>query len=234
MPGSFGRSATARRRIRLFFSCSSRSTTARPGGKKPGWKRRLVNQQLAALSEQVTGQLNAVSSRMSEQVGTAWAWSRGQPAFRGTGAGSSVPSRQLDEANKRILEVGRSLSSLQEILRARKCAADWGVSARDLLPRYACEFFTLQYSFRSGRAGGCRDPFKPGLVRWMRNFPGEFQKALLPRMRRAEKLSQAFRGDVKRHVDAIANKYILPARAPAISPSCIFRPRTLLRSFHKG
>jgi len=177
---------------------------------------RLVNQQLAALSEQVTGQLNAVSSRMSEQVGTGLGLVQRASQHFGERV-QEVQSRlaQLDEANKRILEVGRSLSSLQEILRAPKVRGGLGeFLLGDLLAQIMpAEFFTLQYSFRSGERVDAVIRLSQGLVPVDAKFPLEnFQKALLAQDEAGRKsFLKLFAGDVKRHVDAIANKYILPS-----------------------
>ena len=158
----------------------------------------LVNQQLTALSTQVTNQLNAVASRMSEQVGTGLGLVQKASQHFGERV-QEVQSRlaQLDEANKRILEVGRSISSLQEILRAPKVRGGLGeFLLGDLLAQIMpAEFFTLQYSFKSGERVDAVIRLSQGLVPVDAKFPLEnFQKALLAQDEGRQKgLPKAFR-----------------------------------------
>jgi DNA recombination protein RmuC len=175
----------------------------------------LVNQQLSALSGQVTNQLNAVASRMSEQVGTGLGLvQKASRHFEERVQEVHGRLAQLDEANKRILEVGRSISGLQEILRAPKLRGGLGeFLLGDLLAQIMpAEFFTLQHTFRSGERVDAAIRLSQGLVPVDAKFPLEnFQKALLAEDEAAKKSwLKLFAGDVKRHIEAIAGKYILP------------------------
>ncbi len=175
----------------------------------------LVSQQLSSLSSQVTNQLDAVSSRMSEQVGTGLGLvQKASQHFAERVQEVQTRLAQLDEANKRILEVGRSISSLQEILRAPKVRGGLGeFMLGDLLAQIMpAEFFTLQYSFKSGERVDAVIRLSQGLVPVDAKFPLEnFQKALMTQEEVAKRgFLKLFAGDVKKHVDAIAKKYILP------------------------
>ncbi len=175
----------------------------------------LVSQQLSSLSSQVTNQLDAVSSRMSEQVGTGLGLvQKASQHFAERVQEVQTRLAQLDEANKRILEVGRSISSLQEILRAPKVRGGLGeFMLGDLLAQIMpAEFFTLQYSFKSGERVDAVIRLSQGLVPVDAKFPLEnFQKALMTQEEVAKRgFLKLFAGDVKKHVDAIARKYILP------------------------
>jgi len=176
----------------------------------------LVHQQLTTLSSQVTSQLNSMGTQVRDQVGTGMGLlQKASQHFSDRVQEVQTRLAQLDEANKRILEVGLSISSLQEILRAPKVRGGLGeFMLGDLLAQIMpAEFFTLQYSFKSGERVDAVIRLSQGLVPVDAKFPLEnFQKALLAQDEAAKKsFSKLFASDVKKHVEAIANKYILPS-----------------------
>jgi len=175
----------------------------------------LVHQQLSSLSSQITTHLNSVASQLSEQVGTGMGLlQRASQHFSDRVQDVQTRLAQLDEANKRILEVGRSIATLQEILRAPKIRGGLGeFLLGDLLAQIMpAEYFSLQYSFKSGERVDAVIRLSQGLVPVDAKFPLEnFQKSLMAQEEGARKnLLKLFAADVKRHVEAIASKYILP------------------------
>ncbi len=123
---------------------------------------------------------------------------------------------QLDEGSKRILEVGKDIASLQDILKAPKLRGSLGeLFLSDMLAQtLPKEHYQLQYSFKSGETVDAIVKLRDGLlVPIDAKFPLENMKRMIENDDKNEqdKWRKMFRSDVKKHIDAIANKYILPA-----------------------
>lgn len=119
----------------------------------------------------------------------------------------------LEEATKQVFSVGKDISQLQEILRAPKMRGAFGeLFLGDLLGQILPpKHFSLQYTFKSGETVDA--VVKLGrLVPVDAKFPLENFKRLIEGQEPQEKTQnrRKFVFDVKRHIDAIANKYILP------------------------
>ena len=120
----------------------------------------------------------------------------------------------LEEANRKIYEVGKDIASLQEILRAPKLRGGLGeFFLEDLLAQILPpQHFATQHAFRSGDKVDAVIKLGASLVPVDAKFPLENFKRILDAGSDADKLraKKQFSVDVKKHIDAIAGKYILP------------------------
>jgi DNA recombination protein RmuC len=119
----------------------------------------------------------------------------------------------LDSATKQVFMVGKDIAQLQEILRAPKLRGSFGeLFLGDLLGQILPpKSFSLQYTFKSGET-------VDAVVRLGRlvpvdaKFPLENFKRLIQVQDPQEKTQfrKKFVDDVKRHINAISSKYLLP------------------------
>src|SRR3990167_3648339 len=111
-------------------------------------------------------------------------------------------------------EIGRSMKELQDFLRSPKLRGNIGEQVlRELLGQFLPkESFHLQYRFRSGDIVDAAIKTDSGIIPIDSKFPMENFKAMMQTETEAEKkvFEKEFVRDVKKHIDDIAKKYILP------------------------
>ena len=120
----------------------------------------------------------------------------------------------LEEANRKIYEVGKDIASLQEILRAPKLRGGLGeFFLEDLLVQILpAHHFSTQHSFRSGEKVDAVVKLGSSLVPIDSKFPLENFKRILEATSEEDKAraKRQFAAEVRKHIDAIAAKYIVP------------------------
>ena len=166
---------------------------------------------IESLTRSVNERLEAISGHVNQRL---------DEGFRKTNETfANVMARlaTIDEAQKKIDGLTTNVVSLQELLGDKKARGAFGevqleALVRNALPPEAREF---QATLPNGTRADCvlRLPAPTGLVAVDAKFPLEnyhrmFDSSLAEADRRAAQ--GAFRADVKRHVDAIADKYIIP------------------------
>ena len=122
---------------------------------------------------------------------------------------------QVEEANKKIFDVGKNISSLQEILRAPKLRGTLGELMLDELlgQVFPANRYKLQYAFKSGESVDAVVLLRDGhIVPIDSKFPLENFDKLLNSETDFDRVQyqRLFSRDVKKHIKDIANKYILP------------------------
>jgi len=167
--------------------------------------------QLLKVIEQVNSQLNQVSSQLvnsQRSVGE-----RLDNAARVVSAVSQELGK-LQQASQQILELGKEIGSLQELLQAPKLRGGLGeffleeILAK-ILPR---QHYETQYKFRSGETVDVVIKLVNGMVPVDSKFPLEnFRKITeLTDENEKKRARKKFTDDVRKHIEAIATKYILP------------------------
>jgi DNA recombination protein RmuC len=113
-----------------------------------------------------------------------------------------------------MAEIGRGMKDIQEFLRSPKLRGNIGEMVlkemlAQMLPKKA---FNLQYSFKSGEIVDAAVQTEAGLVPIDSKFPLEnFRKMMAAETEENRNLTRkVFVSDVRKHIRAIAGKYILP------------------------
>src|SRR5213596_1907561 len=193
----------------------------------------LVQQQLEALRTQVGQALGGQAELLGQEIGRLTA--QLNERLRESGelvqrSQTSVGERldhtsrvvgdvqrglgELQAATAKVYEVGRDVASLHDILRAPKLRGGLGeLLLGDLLAQVLpAGHFTLQHTFRSGERVDAVVRLGPALVPVDAKFPLEDFRRLLEAADDDERTRarKAFVARVRRHIDDIATKYVLP------------------------
>ncbi|MCX6143954.1 MAG: DNA recombination protein RmuC [Ignavibacteriales bacterium] len=175
-------------------------------------------QSLKLTSETMNQQLNNVTAQLSN-VTSQLQNNTGQMGTRLDTAAKVIQDVQnklgeLGKATQEIKELGQSVSKLEEMLKAPKLRGGLGeLLLEDLLKQVLpIGAYEMQYRFKNGQAVDAVILLSGGMVPVDSKFPLEnFQKMLEAKSEQEKKTAvRTFRSDVKKHIDAISEKYIVP------------------------
>jgi DNA recombination protein RmuC len=166
---------------------------------------------IETLTKTVDGRLEQIGGKVSERL------DEGFKKTNETFANVMARLATIDEAQKKIDGLTSNVVSLQELLGDKRSRGAFGevqleALVRNILPVSA---FEMQYSLPNGTRVDCALflPEPTGTVAVDSKFPLEnYHRMFEPTLGEAEqKLAQKqFKTDVKKHIDDIATKYIIP------------------------
>lgn len=126
---------------------------------------------------------------------------------------------KIDEAQKKIDSLSSDIVSLQSVLTDKKTRGIFGeVNLKNIMTNIFGEkndkIYKMQYTFPNGTIVDCAlfAPSPLGLIGIDSKFPLENYRMMMDKKNSAEvrnTASKNFRTDMKKHIDAIANKYII-------------------------
>jgi DNA recombination protein RmuC len=178
---------------------------------------------LNKVTDLVVNQLNSVSKQMDERLKEnnksleRQHQSVGERLDTAAKVVNTVNSRlsKIEEGNKRIYDVGKDISSLQELLKAPKLRGGLGeLFLNDLLGQiFPQENYTMQYSFKTGDTVDAVIHVRDNhLIAIDSKFPLENFKKMYEEDDEKVRADhrKMFINDVKKRIDEISSKYILP------------------------
>lgn len=193
-----------------------------------------LNRRLDGLNQNVTQNLNTVTSTLLEQLNKVTGsvdnrlkenveiLQRQQKSINerldnsaNVIKGVTATIAEVKESNKKIHDMAKDLTSLQDILKSPKLRGGLGeLFLEELLSQiFTKEQYSLQYRFKSGETVDAVVHLRNDqLVPVDAKFPLENFKKMIECKEEKEQASlrKLFVSDVKKHIDAIAKKYILP------------------------
>ncbi len=126
---------------------------------------------------------------------------------------AALAMRDVSKEVGQMNEIGRNMRELQEFLKSPKLRGNIGEQVlKDLISQmFPKNSFNLQYEFKSGEKVDAAIKTDAGILPIDSKFPMEnFQKMVKANEENKEVFQKEFTRDVKKHIDAISKKYILP------------------------
>ena len=123
--------------------------------------------------------------------------------------------RDVEKEVGQMSEIGRNMRELQDFLKSPKLRGNIGEQVlKDLIAQmFPKNSFYLQYEFKSGEKVDAAIKTDAGILPIDSKFPMEnYQKMTKANEKREKEMyEKEFVRDVKKHIDAISKKYILPS-----------------------
>ena len=175
---------------------------------------RNLNNDFIALNERLENKLNLINDRVNERLDENFKTSN--KTFM------SVLERlsKIDEAQKKIESLSTDIVSLQSVLTDKKARGIFGeVNLKNILANVFGEkndkIYRRQYSFDNGVIADSVlfAPEPLGLIAIDSKFPLEHYRVMVDKNKselERELASKQFKIDMKKHIDAISSKYIIP------------------------
>lgn len=164
----------------------------------------LMQQQIGQLTQNINQQLQNMSTQFQKTTGN----------IGSTLGDVKKDLGKMEEVTREVLEKSKNISSLENLLRAPKFRGGFGeLFLGDLLAQILPPaHYKLQYKFKSGEKVDAIIRIGNNLVPIDSKFPLENFKKYLAEEDNKEKegLRKKFIIDVKKHIDEICAKYILP------------------------
>lgn len=172
-----------------------------------------MSDEFIKISEKMEYRLNLINDKVNERLD--------QNFEKTNRTFTSVLERitKIDEAQKKIDSLGTDIISLQNILTDKKTRGIFGeVNLNNIMSNIFGDnnnkIYKMQYSFPNQTIVDCAlfAPSPLGLIGIDSKFPLENYRILVDQQNSKEVRENAnklFRLDVKKHIDAIANKYII-------------------------
>lgn len=164
----------------------------------------LMQQQIGQLTQNINQQLQNMSTQFQKTTGN----------IGSTLGDVKKDLGKMEEATREVLEKAKSISNLENLLRAPKFRGGFGeLFLGDLLSQILPPaHYELQYKFKSGEKVDAIIRIGKNLVPIDSKFPLEnFKKYLAEEDSKGkEDLRKKFIIDVKKHINDINDKYILP------------------------
>ena len=174
---------------------------------------RNLNEDINKLNERIENRLNIINDRVNERLDENF--EKTNKTF------TNVLERlsKIDEAQKKIDSLSSDIVSLQSVLTDKKSRGIFGeVNLKHILESVFGDgndkIFKLQYSFKNGTIADAVlfAPEPLGTVAIDSKFPLENYRIMVDKkysQKERETATKLFKSDVKKHIDAIASKYII-------------------------